>query len=452
MDAPVTATALVIGAGNDYAVMVSCDLAHIYEDVRERCRMAIKKRTPDIDANRVILNATHTHSAPGLREGVYPPEPEGVMTASEYAEFFIERIARVVDEAWRDRKEGGVSWAYGHAVVGHNRRASYFDDLSKRPGYKRSPGRIVDGTGKMYGNTNDSMFSHIEGYEDHGVDMLFTWDRESNPTGVIINLACTSQEDEMSDYLTSDFWHEIRDEVRKRCGKNMYILAQCSAAGDQSPHLLLYKEAEKRMLKLRGTTMRREIGRRVGSAVEELLPYAKKDIRMNGPFSHVVKSIQIKRRIVTDKELAMIKEEISELEKWQTMNEEEAAVRKSGLKRCERVVSKYEVQRKNPFLEEELHVVRAGDIAFATNRFELYLDYGIRIKARSPFIQTFVVQLAAGGKIGGTYLPAERAVEGRGYGANVYDNEAGPEGGRQIVEETLKVLNDINEADKISSR
>jgi len=42
----------------------------------------------------------------------------------------------------------------------------------------------------------------------------------------------------------------------------------------------------------------------------------------------------------------------------------------------------------------EVHVIRLGDMAIASNRFELYLDFGIRIKARCPAVQTFVVQLA----------------------------------------------------------
>ena len=33
-------------------------------------------------------------------------------------------------------------------------------------------------------------------------------------------------------------------------------------------------------------------------------------------------------------------------------------------------------------------------LAIATNRFELCLDFGIRIKARSKAVQTFVVQIA----------------------------------------------------------
>src|SRR5690606_1982771 len=58
------------------------------------------------------------------------------------------------------------------------------------------------------------------------------------------------------------------------------------------------------------------------------------------------------------------------------------------------VVRRHEQQKTNPMLAAEVHVVRLGEIAFATNPFEYYLDFGIQIKVRSPFVQTFLVQLA----------------------------------------------------------
>ena len=42
-----------------------------------------------------------------------------------------------------------------------------------------------------------------------------------------------------------------------------------------------------------------------------------------------------------------------------------------------------------PALESKLR-----DVAIATNPFELFLDYGVQIEARSPAVQTFLIQLA----------------------------------------------------------
>ena len=94
----------------------------------------------------------------------------------------------------------------------------------------------------------------------------------------------------------------------------------------------------------------------------------------------------------------------------------------------------------------EMHIVAMGDIAFATNRFELYMDYQHRIQARSPFTQTFIVQLCAQPGInGGGYLATERGVWGVGYSASVFCNEVSPKGGQELVEESVAELKRLYE-------
>jgi hypothetical protein len=63
----------------------------------------------------------------------------------------------------------------------------------------------------------------------------------------------------------------------------------------------------------------------------------------------------------------------------------------------------------------------------------------MRIKARSKAIQTFVVQLTGSG----TYLPVERSVKGGSYGAIASSCVVGPEGGKELVEETLKCIDEL---------
>ena len=84
----------------------------------------------------------------------------------------------------------------------------------------------------------------------------------------------------------------------------------------------------------------------------------------------------------------------------------------------------------------ELHVLRLGDVAIATNSFELFTDYGIQMKARSPALQTFVIQLAGRG----SYLPTVRAAQGGGYSAVPESNQVGPEGGQVLVDRTVAAI------------
>lgn len=428
---PLTATVLAIEAadadGGEQAIMVSCDRVSVPGVIQERLREVLRPRLPDLDGKNLFLNATHTHTAPTMREGLYPPPGPGVMTPAEYADLFVERVADAVTAAWEARAPGGVSWAYGHAVVGHNRRAAY-----------------LDGHSQMYGQTDRADFCCIEGYEDHGVDLLFTWDEQDELTGMVVNLACPSQVTENANFVSADFWHETRLELKGRFGEGCFVLAQCGAAGDQSPHLLLHKRAEQRMLELRGLTEREEIARRIARSVEEVHDLAKGDIRRDPPLRHAVLTVGLPKRRVTEEEYRQAVGQCEELEAQRPDPADSFATSRRFvmLRRNRRVIARYEEQDREPLHEVELHCLRLGDIGMATNPFELFLDFGLRIKARSRAEQTFVVQLAsAGGETDGTYLPTERAVAARSYGAEAVDNTVGPEGGQVLVERSLEALN-----------
>lgn len=53
------------------------------------------------------------------------------------------------------------------------------------------------------------------------------------------------------------------------------------------------------------------------------------------------------------------------------------------MQRNKAVTGRYESPDANPFCDSEIHVMRPGNIAFAIHAFELFLDFGMRIKARS---------------------------------------------------------------------
>lgn len=438
---PLTVTALALSVGSpvrDAVIFIACDRAGVPDVVIEGCRAALRAKLPDLDPGKLVMHATHTHTASDITGEWYPPVPPGVMTPAEYGELFIACAAEAAAAAWQARAPGGVSWGLGTGVVGHNRRTTYSRDVGAA-GQPWLVGKFTDGVTKMYGNTNDPLFSHMEGYEDHYVDLMFTWDTGRRLTGMIVNVACPSQETECDVYVSADFWNEVRAEIRKRHGQNIQVLAQCAPAGDQSPHRMWYQAAEDRMLRLRGLSMRQEIGRRMANAVDDVLPVAAKDIRNGVAFRHVVKTISLPRRMITEAEAAEVRDELAKLE----AAEAAAPVKNkeySSIYRCREALERYELQKAQPRVEMELHVIRIGETAFATNPFELFLDFGVRIRARSPAEQTFLVQLAHGR---GSYLPTARAVAGKSYGAGVYDNLVGPEGGQELVEETLALIKEL---------
>jgi sugar phosphate isomerase/epimerase len=444
---PLTTTALALEAedGSSQAIIVSLDAVFASEFVTNGCRKVLENKLPDFDTSKLFISATHTHTAPGQPGLLFGDGklPDDVMSEEKYGNFLIEKISEAAVEAWNSRKVGAVSWGKGHAVVGFNRRMSYFD-----------------GSSVMYGKSNVPEFSHVEGYENHGVDMLFTYDANHNLTGMVVNVPCPSQCTEGSYFVSSDYWHETRQEIRKRHGEGLYILPQCSAAGDQAPRTMVDRRADERMLKLKGyktdeglgsdydAMRRQDIADKIASAVDDVLPVVASDIRDEAEFDHEVLNIDLKQRTATIEDLKIAKTEVAN---WQAKLDElkdtdptsvEYSIAYKRLGFNQKVIDMHEAQQRGiSTTPVELHCLRLGDIAMCTNRFEYYIDYGVRIKARSKAVQTFVVQLAGEG----TYLPTERSLEGGSYGAYIASTPIGPEGGQQIVEAEVNAINKMFE-------
>ena len=184
--------------------------------------------------------------------------------------------------------------------------------------------------------------------------------------------------------------------------------------------------------------------------------WAGKDIRVDLPVRHVVRTVQLSRRLITDEEYALAQNELAALEKEPyrfdqgspKANLDYNSILQSKRNRFTKVIRRYEKQQASPKLPMELHAIQIGDIAFASNRFELYMDYQHRIQARSPFMQTFVVQLSGQpGMDGGTYLCTERARQGKGYSASMFCNEVSVDVGQDLFTETLTILESPKAAD-----
>ncbi len=389
---PLNATVLAIetrgeNGSKEQAIMVSCDVLFIRGQTQKKIQNNISASLGDFDASKLFLNATHSHTAPGFIDneffGLYDiSRDSGVMKSSEYEAFFIEQISKAVIRAWEGREPGGFSWGLSNAELGHNRRTVKFN-----------------GTSKMYG-VGDPDFSHYEGTDDDKIGMLFFWDRNRKLTGILINSVATAQVTDGTNFVSADFYHETRQAIKEKYGRETYVFFQVGSAGDITPanHEYIYRRAENIMLKRKGITARQELAGRLLNAIADVMPWVKDDISYNAIFRHKILKVNLP---VKDPPSPPF----------------------------------YLTDDVNP---AEIHVIRLGDIAIATNPFELFVDYGLRIKAGSKAVLTFLVQLSCHDS---GYLPTEKAVKGGGYSADSY--LVGPKGGNKLVEETVRCINEL---------
>ena len=435
---------LILAQAETCAILASLDNVGIPEDFLARLEKAVARRYPELAAARLIVNATHTHCAPDLsgRLTWWEASPEAI-TPQAYRDLVEEKLLEAIGQAWDNRQPCGMAHALDYARVGHCRRAVY-----------------ANGTAEMYGRTDRSDVIGMESGEDSGVDLLFFFDARKDPTGVLLNVACPSQVMEATYLVSSDFMGAAREKLKQEFGPQFKTLCQVSAAGCQSPRDLVRRyRGEPDFWRADGVEV---LSDRLLQAVKRAFPGAAAAIEAQPVFLHQVHSLSLPRRKVSHAQALAAQQRLAELLHIQgeaeafsdfcrIVHENEAIPGLPGpydsklhhfvlIKNEQAVLRRFEEQAGSPDYAMQLHVLRLGKVALAFNPFELFLDYGQRIKARSCAEQTFVVQLANG--VGG-YLPTARAEQLGGYGGLVINGQVGSEGGDKLVEATTALINQL---------
>ena len=442
---------VAISKGSEQLIMGTLDGGGMQEPVHEKIREEVAKREPAIRKESIFINAIHTHNAPSMKvqiskDAIGPAmqEDEEVYSAKEYTPFVIPLISETIVEAWRKREEGGIMRAFGNARIGHCRRAVY-----------------SDGTAEMYGDTTRRDFVGLEAGEDTGVDILYFCDKTGRKKGMFLNVACPSQVMEATYKVSSDFAGRARELLKEEYGEDFHTLYQISPAGCQSPRdLVRHYTVEPDFWHEDGVE---EHAKRLLHAVRTAQEYP---IDYSPIFKQTTLRVGLPRRrasymdyINAQKEVARLTAILPEKEAFAEFCKETFANEKLDgpgpydsklhhfvkIKNANAVINRYQDQDAKPSIHFDMNVARIGDIAIATNPFELYLYFGQIIKARSKAVQTFLVQLSAGADLPGGYLPSPDAEKFGGYGGLIINGQVGSDGGYKLVDTTVEAINQLFE-------
>ena len=221
VEKPLTATAMAVECGGDQMILIGCDLAAIEEDLVIDVRAALKDNKAGLDPQKVVLNAIHTHTGPGYSKAANTPSnwvldwynrmkpflkedqvyeeaasitgnPE-IATDEEVFDLLVERISKVALSAWENRRPGSFKNAFDRAAVGMCRRVDY-----------------SDGTAQMWGDSNTAVFTELEGGNDSGVEIMFTYDEDKKLTGAMVNVCCPAQCVQHRLFVSPDYWGETK--------------------------------------------------------------------------------------------------------------------------------------------------------------------------------------------------------------------------------------------------
>ena len=460
VETPIYVTAMALECGGDQAIFVGCDLVSTSRSLLNEVRAYL----PDdcgFDKSKLMISAIHTHTAPGYAGRSdsfggsalkalekYKPEhveyvplvhddDPNILRGEEARQFLVERIAKAALEAWNNRNEGAFAFAFGRAAVGLCRRVCY-----------------DDGSAKMWGDTNSANFTELESGNDSGIEMMFTYDTDKKLTGVVANVACPSQVLEHQSFISSDYMGKVRELIKAKYGNEVSFLGLVSPAGDMCPRdLVRWVDAE---IDLNDPNIYREkiIERRADPSMFDIKGCAKaarriateifcelddvKEYFTETTLTHKALTVDIPLRRVTIEEYNKAVKEVTSF--FEKCNGTIDYADNANLMIHSGTMARFELQKTMDLYDIEMHVIRLGDVAFATNPYELFLNYGNQIRARSLAKQTFLVQLSCGSY---GYLPTEKAEKGSHYSAFVGSGTTGHVGGEILVRKTLKEINEM---------
>lgn len=382
-------------------LLVNLDLAGGLETAWVRATTARLAAETGVPARSIILTSTHTHDG---------PDTISLLHDSPRNDAYLARLADWLADGVREAVAGArparVGWARGEAHVGFNRRLCW-----------------QDGSHSMYGDSHRPDFAGLEGPDDPSHAILYAVDEEGRLLALLHNNCCHATCLESASFASADFPGEARRLIREALGEPLPVLYLQGASGDTSPWNM-----EATTPHYSGEQRVREIGALLAAETLRLL-------RATDPVAS-----PILRHAYTDLPIAVRlpnAEQLRRAEEIAALGEEKAGRGEFVLAVCGTLRLQREFGE-NPVDTLAVHALRVGDLAIATNPCELYCQFGLDIKRRSPAPVTMVAQLSDGFS---GYCPTVYGVLGGGYsGDPTYWTRLEIAAGYRIVDASARLL------------
>lgn len=407
-DSALLAHAVVFTDGNEMAAVVACDLTSISRSHFLAIRELASLRS-GIPEKNIRIAANHVHTAPWLTPGflINGPSPDPV-----YAEMAADWIADAVSEA--RRKLQPARFAAGQAKgagVSFNRR------------YLKPDGKAV----MVFSTGRDSSLP-AAGPADDDLGYILFESPEGAPIALITSFSahnhvvdgCPVPGRPPNEVWHRDFGGRFGDVIRQRAGAPVpvaYLAGACGNTAWQDPKVAP---------PIDGQAAAWRLGAKLADAYLASVPHAPRrliaDLRFASKLMEIPDRPLAESHACTDR-CRGPEPELNDFDK-----------RRFGLER------KFQQERGDGSKSVvEVGALSFGGAAISSNPAELFVEFGLEIKRRSPFEVTLVSELT-NGYCG--YVPTEESFAQGGYETHrsMFSSRIALNGGRIITEGCIEVL------------
>ena len=399
------ANGLYLSNGTTRLLLVNCDLVGLNSVHATVMREAMAEATK-IPPRNILIACTHTHGGPSLIKTNYLMPIDHAYL--ERLQVWLVELAR---QAVQSARPGKIGWGKGKAQIGYNRRLCW-----------------ADGTHTMHGDASRADFAGLEGPDDPQHLAIFAADAGGKLIAVLHHNTTHPTIFYAAGIYSADFPGEARKIVRKELG-NIPVLYMNGAQGDIAIDNQLNRRKESREEKLQ------RIARM--TADETLRLYKTIKYHEHPALGHTHEDLKFKVRLPKPERLAEARKLLAQID---------AGKKTRGMIMAFGAVHLQKVYGENPIDTLPIHAIRIGDVALVTQPCELYCQFGLDIKRRSPALATAVIGLTDGY---GGYCPTIYGILGGGYsGQPIYWTRLEPSAGYKIVESAGRMLNTLWRSDK----
>lgn len=399
------ANALFLKSGEHELLFVSCDVIAFENDYVHRYKKAIAE-TCGIDTTRIIIGCSHTHGAPVIqRTSYYKPVDE------VYLERLSQWLCEVSKKAITSAQPAQFGWGHGKARLGYNRRVCY-DDNTHNMFRKHGQDEHVTG---------------IEGPDDTDCLAVGIFNEQGKLQAVLHHGTGHPASSYGTNELTADYPGIARRIVREAYG-SVPVLFFNGALGDIAMHQQAHPQLTEDSPKIQTTRLGTELAGETLRLLHEMVPQKELTIR------HVRKELELPVQLPDAKQLKQAKSVFAKMEAGEDVHGMDAIFAWGPILLDQRFGEK-------PVDCISFHALQLNDLVIITHPFELYCQYQIDIKRRSPVPYTACFGITDGY---GGYMPTLAATVGGGYSSTPFDwARFSAESGCKTVDFVAQMLHEI---------
>ncbi len=309
-------------------------------------------------------------------------------------------------ETLKSTQPGRIGWGKGSVQIGFNRRLTW-----------------ADGSHSMHGDPTRKDFTGLEGPDDPQHLAMFAADAEGKLVAVLHHNTSHPTIYYADGVYSADFPGEARRILRDELGE-LPVLFLNGAQGDISMDNMLNQRQESDEKKLE------RIGRLV--ADETLRLYRQVQYHDHPILAHTYEDLKVNVRLPTPERLVAARAILARIDAGEK-------IRGMQMIMAFGAVHLQETFGENPVDTLPVHCIRIGDVGLVTQPCELFCQFGLDIKHRSPAPITAVVGLTDGY---GGYCPTIYGLLGGGYsGDPISWTRLEPFAGYKLVESAGRQIN-----------